>query len=186
MKMRSGMVTVYWLIRALGEMDAGEHLIDLYTQANWDGWAKNVAQGATSTWESWDADSGGGLSMSHPWGAVGLVGIQQYILGVKPLAPQCQRVQIKPLSFGAKLASAAGKAPTDCGDIVVSWERQDGRFAMRITLPANVQARVCVPGGSEPGTAVLVDGVATNGRADGRYLVIEDVGSGTHTFERQE
>ena len=185
MKMRSGMVTVYWLIRALGEMDAGEHLIDLYTQATWDGWAKNVAYGATSTWESWDADSGGGLSLSHPWGAVGLVGMQQYILGVKPLAPQYERVQIKPLSFGARLASASGQAPTDRGDILVSWERQDGRFSMRVTLPANVQARVCVPRGNGPGTAVLVDGIATRGRADGRYLVIEDVGSGTYTFERQ-
>jgi alpha-L-rhamnosidase len=182
LKMSVGMVTVGWLIRALGEADEGEHLIDVYTRPDWDGWANSLSQGATCTWESWDADSGGSLSLSHPWGAVGLCGIQQYILGVKPLAPQHEKVQIKPLSFGAKLASASGKVPTDRGEIAVSWDRNDARFFMTLTLPVNVRARVCAPK-ADAAPMVRVDGVSVTGVVEGNYLAVNDIGSGTHTFE---
>jgi alpha-L-rhamnosidase len=183
LKMSAGMVTVWWLLQALGKMGEGEHLVDLYTQTAWDGWARNLAQGATCTWESWDADAVEGLSLSHPWGAVGLCGLQRYVLGVKPLAPQYEKVQIKPLPFGLKVISASGRLPTDRGDIFVSWKRHNGRFAMTISLPANVQARVCLLWGDASGTAVLMDGVEACGIVEGDYLVVENVSSGTHTFE---
>jgi alpha-L-rhamnosidase len=184
MRMSAGMVTVWWLIRALGEMDEGQHLIDLYTRTDWDGWANTIARGGTSTWESWDADKGGGLSQSHPWGAVGLCGIQQYVLGVKPLAPQYAQAQIKPLWFGAKLASAAGQVPTDRGDIIVDWKQLDGRFSMTVSLPVNVQARVCVPKAGGRGSTVVMDGVPVAGAVEGNYIAVDDVGSGVHRFER--
>ena len=164
LKMSVGMPTVYWLIRAIGEMGAGEQLLDLYTRSDWDGWAKNIAQGATCTWESWDADSGNTLSMSHPWGAVGLPGFQEYILGVQPLAPQYAQVQIKPLWFGPKLSQASGKVPTERGDIEVTWLREHGRFSLTLTLPPNIRASVYLP---------LPDRGCT---------FAGDVGSGTHSF----
>jgi len=164
LKMSVGLPTVHWLIRALGEMGAGEHLLDLYTRADWGGWAKNIAQGATCTWESWDADSGSSLSMSHPWGAVGLLGIQEYILGVRPLAPQYAQVQMKPLWFGPKLSHASGKVPTERGDIEVAWQRENGRFTLSLTLPPNIRASIYLP------------------IAAGGYTFMGDVGSGTHFF----
>jgi alpha-L-rhamnosidase len=184
LKMSVGMVTVGWLIRALGEMDAGEHLVDLYTQVGWDGWASNLATGATSTWESWDADTGEGLSLSHPWGAIGLCGLQYYLLGVKPLAPQYAEVQIKPLRFGAKLTSASGKVPTDRGDIIVGWSRNEGGFHMTLQLPVNVRARLYVPNTGADGPAVTVDGTGVTGLVEGDYVAIGEVGSGVHTIER--
>jgi alpha-L-rhamnosidase len=163
LKMSVGMVTVWWLIQALGEMEEGEQLLELYTNAAWDGWAKNLAQGATSTWESWDADRGEELSLSHPWGAVGLCGIQRYILGVRPLTPQYGQVEIKPLSFGENLTSASGKVPTERGDIDVYWKREDGRFLMTLTVPANVQAKVTLPHMSHFTKTVIVNGVIVDG-----------------------
>ena len=180
LKISVGMVTVYWLIRALGEMDEGEHLLNLYTNAEWDGWAKNIAQGATCTWESWDANLGGNLSQSHPWGAIGLCGIQQYILGVKPLAPQYARAQIKPLDFGDALNFVAGRVPTERGEIFVRWERDENCFAMSVELPLNVQANVYVPRGNFSDARVVVDGTNANFVQDGNYFVIENVGSGKH------
>jgi alpha-L-rhamnosidase len=177
-------VTVGWLIRALGEADEGEHLFDVYTRPDWDGWAKNLAKGATCTWESWDADSGGNLSLSHPWGAVGLCGLQQYVLGVRPLAPQYEEVLIKPLSFGPKLRQASGTVPTDRGDIGVSWERIDGRFRMAVTLPVNVQARVYLPPCGHAGETVRVDAREAAGNVEGDYIAVDGIGSGVHTFER--
>ena len=185
LKMSAGMVTVGWLIRALGEAGEGEHLLEVYTRPDWDGWANSLAKGATSTWESWDADRDAGLSQSHPWGAIGLCGIQQYVLGVTPLAPQCQRVQIKPLWFGNKLAHAGGAVPTERGAISVHWEQAEGRYTLTVSLPVNVRARVCVPGPGPTGPLLEVDGVSVTGAVEGGHVVVEDVGSGTLRFVRR-
>jgi alpha-L-rhamnosidase len=179
-----GMVTVYWLIRALGEADQGEHLIDLYTNPEWDGWAKSLARGATCTWESWDADKGGVLSQSHGWGAVGLCGIVQYVLGITPLTPQFEKIQVKPLNFGSKLAGAGGRLPTERGDVQVSWARKADNFRLTLSLPVNVQARVFLPKLGGLDATVRVDGVAVTGVIEGNYIAVDDIGSGAHTFER--
>jgi alpha-L-rhamnosidase len=179
-----GMVTVMWLVRALGEADEGEPLIDLYTNAGQPGWARCLSRGATATWESWDADEDG-QSESHAWGAAGLDGYVRYILGVKPLRPQYEVVQIKPLSFGAKLASAKGTLPTDRGDISVEWQRTGDRFVLKVILPANVTATVCVPKGAAADSLVQVDGAPLTATAAGNYLSLAGVGSGAHTFVRR-
>ena len=163
LKMRVGMPTVYWLIRAVGEMGAGEHLLDLYTRADWDGWARNLAQGATCTWEGWDSDTQPAQSLSHPWGAIGLLGLQEYVLGVQPLAPQYARVQIKPLWFGDRLRQASGMLPTERGPIEVAWQKEGGRFTLSLTLPPNVKAAVYLP-------------------ATPNHIFAGEVGSGTHQF----
>ena len=71
-QMNVGMVTLPWLIRAVGEADEGEYLIELFTNEDWLGWAQCLADGATATWESWYSDSTTDESMSHAWGASGL------------------------------------------------------------------------------------------------------------------
>ena len=167
LKMSVGMPTVYWLIRAVGEMGAGGHLLDLYTRTEWNGWAKNIAQGATCTWESWDADTGEDLSMSHPWGAIGLLGLQEYVLGVQPLTPQFAQVQIKPLWFGSNLSQVSGKVPTERGDIELNWWRENGRFYLDLTLPPNMKASVYLP-------------VAPH-----KHSFAGEAGSGSHHFEKE-
>ena len=181
--MSVGMVTLRWLPASLGQADQGPHLIDLYTNPDWDGWAKTVALGGTATWETWDALTSG-ESLSHPWGAVGLLGIQQFILGVGPMSPQHETVRIKPLDFQDKLASAQGTLPTDRGDITVAWDRNRTRFLMTLTLPDNIAAHVTLPKCGTPGTLIKVDGAPVTGMEQGHYIAVGKVGSGIHTFER--
>jgi hypothetical protein len=171
------------LPEAIGQADEGSHLIELYTNTEWDGWAKIISLGGTATWEAWDAITTG-QSLSHPWGAVGLLGIQQYILGVKPLKPQHELIQVKPLEFNQKLRHASGILPTDRGDIAVSWERIDTIFSMTLNLPDNVKAEVYIPKSGTSGTAVKVNGVDTIGTEEGNYICVGEIGSGTYTFER--
>ncbi len=182
-QMSVGMVTVRWLPEAIGRAEQGPHLIDLYTNADWDGWAKTITLGGTATWESWDALTNG-QSMSHPWGAAGLHGIQQYILGIKPLKPQHELIQIKPLDFHNSLSSVSGTLPTDRGDITVEWDRNNSRFLMTLTIPDNMQAKVYVPKCGTTGATIKVDGTQTTGTGEGKYVYVENIGSGTHTFER--
>jgi len=182
-QMSVGMVTVRWLPEAIGQADQGPHLINLYTNTDWDGWAKTIALGGTATWESWDALTNG-QSMSHPWGAAGLLGIQQYILGIRPLKPQHELIQVKPLDFYNSLNSANGTLPTDRGDITVDWDRNNTRFLMTLTIPDNITAIVYVPKCGTTGAAIKVDGVQTTGAEEGNYVYVENIGSGVHIFER--
>ncbi len=182
-KMAVGMVCLRWLPEALGKAEQGMHLVDLYTNPEWDGWARTISLGGTVTWESWNANITN-ESMSHPWGAVGLLGMQQFMLGITPLKPQHEMVQIKPLDFGDKLQSVSGRYPTDKGDIMVDWKKDVNIYTLNITIPDNITARVCIPGFGIKGTVVKVDGKPLNGKLEGAYIVFENIGSGKHTFIR--
>jgi alpha-L-rhamnosidase len=182
-KMSVGMVTVRYLPQAIGIADEGAHLINLYTNTEWDGWAKNIKQGATVTWESWDADKHN-ESMSHPWGAAGLFGYTEYILGVKTLKPQDELIQVKPLDFGVALDNAKGVLPSDRGDIKIDWKRAVGTYTLNLTIPTNMKANVFVPKGAGTGNQIMMDGKPVAATPDGNYLYVNNVGSGKHAFTR--
>lgn len=184
LRMRSGMVTVLFLARGLGEAGEGEGVFDLYTHPEWDaGWARSLALGATNTWESWTSNEDG-QSQSHGWGAAGLEGYVRYLLGIKPAKPGYEAVQIKPLSLGDKLPWLRGKILTDRGEIAVDWRRTAERYTLTVRVPVNVTSTVYVPKGAAGGNAVNVDGKDVNGTVDGAYLSVP-IGSGTHTLVRR-
>lgn len=183
-EMSVGMVTVSWLIRALGEADEGEHLIELFTNETWDGWAKCLAKGATATWESWDADTTGN-SQSHAWGAVGLEGYVRYILGIRPLKPQYEEVLIKPLDFGSSLDGVKGRITTDRGAISVQWKNTAKQYSLLLDIPPNVTATVAVPKGRSAKPVIMVDGQKAKGTLEGDYIVVSPIGSGQHSIMRK-
>jgi alpha-L-rhamnosidase len=182
-KMNVGMICLRWLPEALGKGDMGAHMIDLYTNTQWDGWAKTILRGGTVTWESWDPFREN-QSMSHPWGAVGLLGMQQYMLGIQVLKPQHEMIKVQPLEFDGQLISAGGVLPTDKGDIITRWTKNDNMFGMTITIPVNITAKVYLPKCGSAGSMITVDGVVTRGVEEGNYVYVENIGSGTHNFER--
>jgi alpha-L-rhamnosidase len=183
MKMSVGMVTVLFLVRAIGEIGDGEHLIEMFTNADWPaGWANSMKRGATITWETWNSDTDG-TSQSHAWGAAGLDGYIRYILGIRPTKPGYEEVAIKPLAFGTKLPFARGSIGTDRGDIGVEWTRSATNYRMNVTLPVNVTSFVYVPKGAATNNTVRVNGANVAGEPAGDYLRVP-VGSGAHTIER--
>jgi alpha-L-rhamnosidase len=171
------------VVRALGEANQGPQLLNLYTNANQYGWAQILSLGGTATWESWTANTDGD-SESHGWSAVGLDGYLRYILGVKALTPQFAQVQIKPLDFGASLASASGSLLTDRGAIAVEWDRSATRYHLSVTIPVNVTATVYVPQTDSTSTIVIVDGINVSGTPANGYIGVPGIGSGTHDIER--
>ncbi|BCX47915.1 hypothetical protein HAHE_18230 [Haloferula helveola] len=183
LEMSVGMVTLPWLVRAVGEAEEGEHLIELFTNDTWLGWARCLSLGATATWESWDADSTG-ESLSHAWGAAGLEGYLRYILGVRPLEPQYGKVEIKPLDFGASLDRAEGVFPTDRGDISVKWEKTSDSYRMDVDLPFNVLATVSIPKGASADPTVFIDGFEVAATVEDEFIRVPWIGSGLHTIVR--
>lgn len=183
-KMNVGMVTLKWLTESIGIADEGEHLIDLYTNTEWAGWAKCIEAGATTTWESWDALEIG-ESLSHPWGAVGVLGIQNYILGVQALLPQFEKIQVKPLWFGDKLNSAKGIVPTDRGNIIISWTRSEKEYKLNIEIPVNMTACVSIPSGDFPNNKIIVNGESKIYTIENGYLDLGELGSGQYEIVRK-
>lgn len=122
--------------------------------------------------------------MSHPWGAVGLLGMQNYILGITALAPQHEKIQIKPLWFGNKLTSAKGTYATDKGDIQVDWNYTNAKYHLKITIPNNSDAKVYLPKCGKTGTTIKLDNKEVTATEEGNYLYIDDIGSGEHHLER--
>ncbi len=112
------------------------------------GWANELAQGATFTWESWTPLDVEGDGMSHGWGSNALVAFQQMFLGVGIASPPGPAhglvVTLRPPP--ANLASVSGRVPTVAGSISISWRRTGGHVNLRVTLPPNVSARVALPG----------------------------------------
>ncbi len=182
-----GMVTMPWLIRAIGGADEGGQLFEMYTNEQWPGWARCLARGATSTWESWYSDTAG-ESMSHAWGASGLEGYVRYILGVRPLESQYRKVLIKPLDFYKELDWVNGKVATDRGDIEVLWQTQNKVFQMQVGIPVNMTARIMIPKGRHGGggSIIEVDKKRISSVMEDGYFVIDNIGSGRHTIVKRD
>ncbi|WP_442482132.1 alpha-L-rhamnosidase-related protein [Aeoliella sp. SH292] len=179
-----GMVTVSWLVKALGETKQGPALVDLYTNPNQPGWARCLDRGATATWEAWNADETGN-SLSHAWGAAGLEGYVRYILGIRPVKAQYELVRIEPLDFGTRLPWAKGTIATDRGPIAVHWQRSPSEYSLEVTLPVNVTADLVLPRGNGDKPVVELDGKEIAAEFEGDSIVVRGVGSGQHTAIRR-
>ncbi len=182
--MSVGMVSLRWLPEALGKAGEGEQLYHLYTNTKWDGWANTLSRGATVTWESWNALDNN-ESLSHPWGAVGLLAIQNYFLGIKTISPQADTVLIKPLDFGDHLKFAKGSYKTDKGDIYIDWQNKNSDYSLLVKIPVNIKAKIYIPAGTNTDNWVTIDKKRVKGTRDGDYIFLDIIGSGEHIIERQ-
>jgi len=181
LRMSCGMVTVRWLLEAIARCEDGEHLVELFTNETWDGWAKSLARGATCTWESWNAIDGT-ESLSHAWGAIGVLAYARHILGVEPLEPQHARIRIRPLLFGQALTQASGRLPTDRGDVAVSWRREGATTTMELDIPDSMEAELWVPA---PGAKTLRAGeTLVSARREGAYFILP-LGPGRHHLKAE-
>ena len=85
-----------------------------------------------------------GDTMSHGWGSNVLVEIQRELLGVTSNGPGFSTFTVQPPKSG--LAHASGRVPTPHGPIAVSWHRTKGGVSLDLTVPANTQATLRLPG----------------------------------------
>jgi alpha-L-rhamnosidase len=164
--MAMGPQTAAVLLAALETGGATNQVVARLTDKQAPGWANELAQGATFTWETWTPSDAEGDSMSHGWGSTVLVSIQEDLLGVRPDQPGWQSFVVTPGAAG--LNNATGIVPTGRGDIHVSWQRSPaGGVQVTVTVPANSHARVVLPDRTEQvgaGTWTLTSGPAAASR----------------------
>ena len=178
MGMNQGPMTARWLAKALADNERYDSLMKLLTNKASPGWANILSQGATFTWESWDAPVRG-KSESHGWGAQVVVDILETLLGVRVIAPGAATVGIRPPRTG--LSFARGTVHTQRGPVGADWSRGAAGLTLKISVPMNVRAEVALPATDVLLTTGVGAGAPRYRETTGGW-VIYDAGSGTSTF----
>jgi alpha-L-rhamnosidase len=148
-----------YLLEALYESGEADHGFDLMTAPGERGWLHMLDLGSTMTLEAWDIKFKPNLDWNHAWGTAPLNIISRYVVGVRPMEPGFGKVQIQPQLGPLEWVEAT--VPTIRGPIHVRCDRAgDGKFEAKISLPANMTARIGLPiHGTSPTLTV-------NGRAE--------------------
>ncbi|GAB2889093.1 glycoside hydrolase family 78 protein [Streptomyces deserti] len=120
------------------------------------GWLYQVARGATTMWERWDAirpdgtidteKAGTMLSFNHyAYGAVA-AWLYQSVAGLRPTAPGYRTLEIAPRP-GGTLTSARASIATPYGTASVAWSISGTALTVDVTLPPGMTGRFRAPEG---------------------------------------
>ncbi|MAT68604.1 MAG: alpha-L-rhamnosidase [Planctomycetaceae bacterium] len=130
-------------------------------------WLYPVLHGATTIWERWNgwtAEDGFFNPLMNSFNHYSLGSVSEWLfrhvagIELDPASPGFQRFVIKP-HVDPRLEFAEASYDTQYGEITSRWQRQpDGSVELRVTVPANTSAIICVP--ASDGAAVTESGVA--------------------------
>ncbi|MCB1131386.1 MAG: family 78 glycoside hydrolase catalytic domain, partial [Verrucomicrobiae bacterium] len=143
----AGDVGFHYLLRALYEGGRSDVIYTMNNQSDRPGYGYQLAQGATALTEAWNAEtrsSHNHFMLGHitEWLYAGLGGIKP-----DPSAPGWKKFIIKPAVVG-DLTWVRTHYDSPYGRIVSNWRKENGRFILDATIPANSTATVVLPDGS--------------------------------------
>ncbi len=136
---------------ALSENGAHETAVTLFRKEDCPSWLYEVKMGATTMWENWNGIKPDGTmlhpglnSMNHY--AYGSIGDWMYrkIGGINQLEPGYRRFCVKPMLVrGIEESRTSLESPY--GEIVSAVSCRDGKITVRVKVPANTTAVICLP-----------------------------------------
>jgi alpha-L-rhamnosidase len=178
-----------YLLEALFEAGEADHAIRLMSDNDPTykrHWWNMLAEGSTVTLEAWDNDFKSNLDWNHAWGAAPGNIVPRYVLGLRPLTPGYESVEIKPqLGTGAGtngLASVSSTIPTIRGPVGISAENATNDFKLLVMLPGNLTAKVVLPTKGLTNAVALVNGNPVAGTVSNGCLTVTNIGSGQHAL----
>jgi alpha-L-rhamnosidase len=183
-KSAMGVINYRVLLDAMHNGGRDDALVTDLTDPNRPGYAQILKEGATFTWESWDARQVGD-SESHGWGATVLSVLQDDVLGARVTAPGGAEITVA--APKSSITKASGVVTTQRGPVAIAWTRTAaGGETIDATVPANMTATVHLSGTavgdvSENSRAVTGDPGISNARA-AQGEVVMTVGSGHYSF----
>ncbi|HEX6883911.1 MAG TPA: family 78 glycoside hydrolase catalytic domain [Planctomycetota bacterium] len=178
------------LLPALSVQGRSDEAYRLLRRRDFPSWGYMVAQGATTTWETWDAwtpEKGfakdGRASLNHtPLGSV-VAWLFEHAAGIRPSAPGFAQVELVP-EIGGGLAWLAASHDSPRGRVALRWEVLGEEVRVAVELPPNVGAtlqlatRAPLLEGGRP--LAEVKGVRELGRIGERVLLT--LSSGRYAF----
>ena len=190
----TGFVGTPYLCHVLSRYGYLREAYQLLTRRGYPSWLYPVTQGATTIWERWDGqkpdgtfqDTGMNSFNHYAYGAIGdwmyrvMAGLE-----IDPAAPGYKHVIIRPQPGGG-FTSVKATHETIRGTVGSEWTLDGGRFELVVTVPANAQATVSLPGArlagvTESGQTLAVGPGISAVRQEGDVVVAE-IGSGRFRF----
>ncbi len=177
----AGDVGYRYLLRALAEGGRSDVIYAMNAQSDKPGYGYQLAHGATSLTEAWNADPHSSqnhfmLGQIMEWFYHDLAG-----LAPDPAAPGFASVLIAPQPVaGITWAKAAHESPR--GRVAVSWKKANGTFTLDVILPPNTTGKISLP--APTATEILESGRPATGapgvkllrRAGGRAVFAVESG----------
>jgi alpha-L-rhamnosidase len=142
----AGDVGYRYVLRALAEGGRSDVIFDMNHQSERPGYGYQLAHGATSLTEAWDANPSSSqnhfmLGQITEWFYGDLAG-----LAPDPASPGFGGVRIRPQPVpGITWAKAAYLSPR--GRVSVAWRQENAVFNLDVELPPNTTAEVSIPAG---------------------------------------
>jgi alpha-L-rhamnosidase len=134
-------------------------------------WGYMVEMGATTLWERWDALVKGRprdaseWSLNHP--AFGSVGewVWRELAGINPddEQPGYRRIIIRPRPC-SDLTWVKAEYDSIRGKIVSNWKKEDGKWVLDVTIPANTTALVRLPTTAKTPDSAYVSKITESGK----------------------
>ncbi|KEQ28097.1 alpha-L-rhamnosidase [Pedobacter antarcticus 4BY] len=191
----TGFLGTPYLCEVLTRFGRNDVAYELLLQETYPSWLYPVKMGATTIWERWDGIKPDGTfqttgmnSFNHyAYGAIGdwmyrtIAGLDMDISG-----PGYKKINIAPQP-GGKLTQAAAQLDSPYGLTGSDWSISDGKFKIKVTVPANTTAQITLPGAAaaevlESGKAIARVEEINQVKKSGNDLVLK-AGSGTYSFE---
>ena len=149
------------------------------TQTTYPSWGYWIAQGATSSWETW-SHTGAIQSQNHAFLGTFDDWLYRYLAGIQATAPGYATVRIRPI-VPAALTYASARVDTPRGDVASAWRRSGAKLALTVTIPGNTSAEIHVPAAA--GCRNREEPPPRRSAADAEGYAVFAVGSGKHVFE---
>jgi hypothetical protein len=140
----AGDVGYRYLLRALAEGGRSDVVFAMNNQSEKPGYGYQLKMGATSLTEAWNADRSSSqnhfmLGQIMEWFYADLGGI-----ACDPAGPGFKRIIIRPEPVG-DLTRVMAVYNSVAGRIASQWKRSDGKFTLRVEIPANTVATLYLP-----------------------------------------
>ncbi len=78
-------------------------------------------------------------SMCHAWSAGPVMLLPRYVLGIRPVSPGWEEVEVTPHPGG--LEWAEGSVLTPLGEVKIAWEKRDGKVKLNVDAPEKMRVR---------------------------------------------
>lgn len=145
----TGFLGTAYLLPILSDFGYHDLAYNVATQTTYPSWGYMVKKGATSMWELWNSDSEPPEGMnSRNHFALGSVGAWYYgyLSGIRPSEdePGFKKSIIAPMPTDS-LQWARAKINTSYGLLESSWQMNDGKFKLEVTVPPNTSAEIYFP-----------------------------------------
>jgi alpha-L-rhamnosidase len=132
------MYGMFWMLEALGNSGRTSEALNIIETY----YGSLLDLGATTWWETLDAHSHYGASISHGWGGAPTWFLTTYVLGARRLGANTWLV--KPAFSGVRYAS--GSLPFQDDELQVHWERYScGESQLELMAPVTTTGEIVLP-----------------------------------------